>query len=148
MQNTEEAERLFNAGLKALAGNDCLSALGFFEKAVRLEDKPIYNSYLAFCIAKERGQLQLAFTLCEKARAREPNNPFHCLNLGRICLIAGKKAEAIRAFREGLSVERNEEIVGELEKLGTRKPPLFPFLRRSNPLNKYVGLLLKRIGLR
>ncbi|MCL5021977.1 MAG: tetratricopeptide repeat protein [Nitrospirae bacterium] len=143
-----EAERLFAGGMRALARGDTLSALSFFEKAGRADDKPAYHSYLALCIAKERGQFQLAVTVCEKATAREPHNPVHYLNLGRIYLLAGKKADAIRAFREGLSHERDQEIIEELDRLGTRKRPLLPFLGRSNPINKLLGLALKKFGWR
>jgi tetratricopeptide (TPR) repeat protein len=143
-----EAEKLFVSGLKALADNNSLAALAFFEKAVGREDSPAYCSYMALCIAKERGQYQLAVTLCEKAKAREPLNPVHYLNLGKIYLIAGKKSEAIRTFRDGLSREKNPEIIDELNRLGTRKPPVFPFLKRNNPINRFFGLALKKMKLR
>lgn len=39
-------------------------------------------------------------------------------------------------------------IIRELEKHGIRKPPIFKKLARSHPLNKYLGLLLVRFGLR
>ncbi len=29
-----------------------------------------------------------------------------------------------------------------------RKPPVLSFLDRDNPINKYLGLLLSRVGLR
>ena len=143
-----ESDELFTLGLEAHARGDTLSALSLFERAVQREDRPIFSSFLALCIAKERGQFQLAVTLCEKAKAREPQNPVHYLNLGRIYLIAGKKDDAIRTFREGLGYEQDQQIIDELEKLGTRKPPLISSLKRSNPVNKYFGIILKRLGLR
>lgn len=142
------SDELFTQGLEALARGDTLSALAIFEKAVQGEDRPMISSFLALCIAKERGQFQLAVTLCEKAKAREPHNAVHYLNLGRIFLIAGKKDDAIRTFREGLEYEQSREIIDELEKLGTRRPPLISSLERSNPVNKYLGIILKRLGLR
>jgi tetratricopeptide (TPR) repeat protein len=143
-----EGEKLFASGLKALDQGDTLSALALFEKAIQKEDKPVYSSHLALCIAKERGQFQLAVTLCEKAKAREPHNPVHYLNLGKLYLYAGKRTDAIRAFREGLSREKDQGIIDELNKLGTRKPPVIPFLKRSNPVNRFLGIILKKLGLR
>lgn len=143
-----EAEKLFSNGLRNLSQGDTLGALSLFEKAVQKEDKPVYGSYLALCIAKERGQFQLAVTLCEKAKAREPQNPVHHLNLGRIYLAAGKKAHAIRSFREGLGRANDPQIIEELNRLGTRKPPVIPFLKRSNPVNKFLGRTLTKLGLR
>lgn len=147
MQETE-AEKFFTSGIKALAQGDTLAALTLFEKAVQREEKPAYCSYLALCLAKERGQFQLAVTLCEKAKAREPQNPVHYLNLGRIYLYAGKKDDAIQTFREGLRLEKDQEIIHELNKLGIRKPPALSFLKRSNPINRFIGIALKKLRLR
>lgn len=143
-----EAERLFEKGLEALATGNTLSALSCFEKALQIEDRPEYSSHFAFCAAKERGQVQLAVTLCEKAIVREKENSVHYLNLGRIYLIAGRKADAIRVFRSGLEIEADRDIIEELNRLGTRKPPALPFLKRSNPINKYLGILIRRSRLR
>jgi hypothetical protein len=57
-------------------------------------------------------------------------------------LISNKKKEAYFAFQKGLDIDKkNENIFKELEKIGVRRKPLFPFLKRSNPLNKYIGIL-------
>lgn len=143
-----EAERLFNKGLEHLANGDTLSALSCFEKAIKIEDKPAIWSYFAFCIAKERGQLSKAISLCGEAIKKDPVNSAHYLNLGRIYLLANKKAEAINIFREGLNYEANQQIVDELNRLIIRKPPVIPFLKRDNPINKYLGIILKRLRLR
>ncbi len=143
-----DAEKLFNAGLELLAQGNTLSALSCFEKAAQVEDRPVYTCHLALCIAKERGQFQLAVALCEKAIGREPQNPVHYLNLGRIFVIAGKKENAIKTFREGLRYEKDQQIIDELERLGTRKPPIVPFIRRNNPINKYLGILMTKLRLR
>jgi tetratricopeptide (TPR) repeat protein len=64
------------------------------------------------------------------------------LNLGRTYLIAGKKKEAYFSFQKGLEIDKkNEDIFKELKKLGIRRKPFLPFLKRSNPLNKYLGIL-------
>jgi len=143
-----EVERLFTKGLEALAHGSILSALVFFEKAIKIENNPDIWSYFAFCIAKERGQFSKAISLCEEAIKKEPNNSAHYLNLGRIYLLTNKKAEAINIFREGLNHEENQQIVDELNKLIIRKPPVIPFLKRTNPLNKYLGIILKLLRLR
>ena len=144
----DEGEKLFASGLEALAAHNTLSALVLFEKAVAKEDRPVYSSHLAYCVAKERGQFQLAVTLCEKAIARDPRTPVHYLNLGKIFLLAGKQAEAVRTFREGLASEKDQRLVDELDRLQTRKPQVFSFLSRDNPINRVLGKVLKKTGLR
>lgn len=73
--------------------------------------------------------------------------PTFFLNLGRACVAAGRKKDAILAFKRGLRADgENGEIVQELRKLGVRRQPVAPFLERSNPLNKYMGLVLHRLN--
>ena len=143
-----ETEKLFTKGLETLAEGNTLSALSFFEKALHTKYSPVISSYHAFCIAKERGQVSKAISLCKEAIKKEPNNSLPYLNLGRIYLIDNNKADAIKTFREGLNYESNQQIVDELNKLEIRRPPIFPFLKRSNPINKYLGIILKILRLR
>ena len=142
MQGSDK-EGLLKKGLEAIAQGDTLSALSYFEKAINIERSPAVCSCYAFCIAKERGQVSNAISLCEEAIQKEPGNSLHYLNLGRIYLIDNKRVEAINTFREGLNYEANPLIVDELNKLGPRKPPIFPFLKRSNPINRYLGIILR-----
>jgi len=143
-----DPEVLFTKGLEALARDEWTAALSCFEKASRLLSSPLHNSFLALCIARERGQFNKAISLCSEALDAEPGNPLHYLNLGRVYLLQGKAEVAIEIFRKGLSREANEQIIAELTRLGTRRPPPLPFLQRDNPLNKYLGIILTKIGLR
>ncbi len=140
----KEAEELLKKGSDALAQGNTLSALSCFEKAINIEDSPIISSYYAFCIAKARGQVNRAISLCEEAIKKEPENSLHYLNLGRIYLITNNREDAIKTFREGLNYEANQQIVDELNRLVIRKPSIIPFLKRSNPINKYLGIILRR----
>lgn len=147
MQNTE-AEQLFSRGLRAIEAGDMLVALVSFEQLVQLDDKPVYSSYLAFCIARERGQIKRGTALCEEAIEKEPENSLHYLNLGRIQLMASLKEEAVKTFRKGLSREPNKQILREIRKIEPRRQPVVSFLSRKNPLNKYLGITMKRLGMR
>src|SRR6185369_12234591 len=142
------AEKEFGLGVAALATDDTLTALACLERALKLQDNPGWHSYLGYCIAKERGQQRRGLDLCLNALAVEQDNPVHFLNLGRVHLISGDKVEALRVLREGMANGGSPEIKRLLETLGTRKPSLFPMLHRDNPLNKYLGLFLSRLGLR
>ncbi len=142
MQATD-LEGLLKKGLEALAQGDTLSALSYFEKAINIERSPAVCSCYAFCIAKERGQVSNAISLCEEAIQKEPGNSLHYLNLGRIYLIDNNRVEAIKTFRKGLNYEANPLIVDELNRLGPRKSPILPFLKRSNLINRYLGIMLR-----
>lgn len=143
-----EAENEFTRGLKALQEGNSLAALTFFEKAAGAAPTPLCSSYLGFCIAKERGQVQKGIQFCREALGKEPENPLHYLNLGKIFLTAGNKQEAIRTLREGLARGLNEEITDLLNSIGTRRQPVIPALGRNHPINKYLGKLLGKLGLR
>lgn len=142
MQGTD-VEGLLKRGLEALAQGDTLSALSYFEKAINIERSPAVCSCYAFCIAKERGLVSNAISLCKEAIQKEPGNSLHYLNLGKIYLIDNNKEEAVKTFRAGLDYEANPLIVHELNKLGPRKPPVFHFFKRSNPINKCLGIMFR-----
>ncbi|MEF9426925.1 MAG: tetratricopeptide repeat protein [Candidatus Mariimomonas ferrooxydans] len=71
------------------------------------------------------------------------------LNLGRVYLRAGLKDRAVEVFREGLKIDnKNTEIIEELKALGLRKGVVIPSFLRKNVLNKYLGIIFSRLGLR
>ena len=143
-----EAERLLEKGIEVFIQGNTPSALYHFEKASNIVNSPLINSYYAFCIAKERGQFNKAISLCSEALRKEPENALLYLNLGRIYQLLKRKADAVKTFREGLKFEVNQQIIDELTKLGIRKHPIIPFLKRSNPLNKYLGIMFDKLRLR
>lgn len=143
-----ELEKLVAEGVRALEGGDTATALVLFERVAKIARTPTVCSYLAFCLAKERGESKRGVSLCIEAIKDDPRNPVHFLNLGRIYLLADNKKDAIRIFRKGLKFEWNRQIEDELNRLGVRKKPPIPFLKRDNPINKYLGRILKKMGLR
>jgi hypothetical protein len=86
--------------------------------------------------------------LTRAAIARDPAAPLHKLNLARVLVLSGAKAEAIEVLRGGMHDRHSPELAEELERLGLRRPPVFGFLRRGNLVNRAAGLLFTRLGLR
>ncbi len=146
--HTVTAEELFKKGKEALASGKMIPALASFEKALELEDNPAFYSYFALCIAKERGQVRKGIKLCEEALQKDRENTAHYLNLGKILLLADNRDDAVTVFRGGLKYGTDLQIIDELNKLVTRKPPVISFLHRNNPINKYLGFIFKKLGLR
>jgi tetratricopeptide (TPR) repeat protein len=144
----EEGVLEFERARRAIAMDNTVAGLACLEKALSLKDDKGWYSYLGFCVAKERGQVSRGTDLCMVSLENEPNNPEHYLNLGKIQLISGNRAEALRIFREGMARGGSAELMEKLNEFGKRKSPVIPFLPRSNPLNKFLGLFLRRIGLR
>jgi tetratricopeptide (TPR) repeat protein len=146
--NAFGADELIKKGIIFLRDNNTLGALACFEKAYSIEKNPIIQSYLGVCIAAERGQISEAVRLCGGAIEQDPGNPEHYLNLAKVYLKAKKTNECLDILRKGLSHGEHQEIRELLERVGVRKRPLFPMLPRGHVLNKYLGRLLRRLGLR
>lgn len=147
-ETTESAHKEFAKALTALAGDDSLTALSHMELALKLHDFPGWYSYLGVCIASQRGQQRKGLDLCLKSLELEPDNPAHFLNLARVHIVSGDKIAALQVLREGMTKGGSRELSALLERLGTRKQEIFPTLTRKHPLNRYLGLLLSRLGLR
>lgn len=112
---------------------------------------PILLSYRGYIEALVNRQYAEGIKICRQSFKILKNQmslvevfflPILYLNLGRTYLIAKKKKEACFSFQKGLEIDKkNEDIFRELKKLGVRRKPFFPFLKRPNPLNKYIGIL-------
>jgi len=71
--------------------------------------------------------------------------PLFYLNLCRAYLAGGDKKRAVDTLYKGMRFDTEYGMLHqELVKLGVRKKPFFTFLKRSNPINKYIGLLLHK----
>ena len=145
---TFSINQLIDLGVIALNQGDTRRALDMFREAAEVAKSPIVLSCLGYCLAKEEWEIKQGRALCLEALREDPNNALHYLNFGRTCLLAGQKQLALQAFRKGLKVQRHPGIVAELKKMGNRRAPVFASLPRNNPINRYLGFLFQRLGLR
>lgn len=104
-------------------------------------------SSLGLSVAK-KGDLSRGMALCREALSRSPQDPIHYLHLGKVYLLAKKKHLALHSFRKGLKYGYHRGLVSEIQRLGFRSPPVFPFLGRKHFLNRFVGILFTHLGLR
>ena len=143
---TEDPQKFFKEGQKFLRKGDLEEAAKAFEKAYNLDrDNPAYMSYYGMCAALKWGKIGLGLELCTKAIKKEFFKAEYYLNLGKVYLAADNKKGAITAFKKGLRFDPNSEELNEMMiQLGIRKRPIIPFLKRSNPINKYLGIFFRR----
>lgn len=147
-----DAHELRLKGLKAMERELYFLARRCLEQSLALVESAETASDLAFCmakscIAKSGGDCRDALRLAEKALQSEPENPRVHLNLGRVQILAGANEEGVETLRKGVQLGGGQELLAELARCGTRtRPPLIRSLPRSHPLNKYLGLLLHRMG--
>lgn len=119
-------------------------------------DEPFLLSYYGCLQAIVEKNYEEGVSNCKRAidrlRASVPFGeeffyPVFYLNLGRAYLAEDNRKEAIEAFSKGLSIDaENKDLLWEMKKLGMRRKPPIPFLPRTNPMNKYIGLLLSRVS--
>jgi len=142
-----DAEEFYKAGLFLLKNETAREALVAFRRAhLMKETDPRYMSYYGLCLALGEKRIQEAVALCESAVKRDFVHADLFLNLGRVYLLAGSRWKAHRAFQKGLSLDTdNRDIHRELDRMGSRRPPVLPFLERSHPINKLAGKLLYKL---
>lgn len=76
---------------------------------------------------------------------KEAHLPTFYLNLSRAYMAYGDKKAAVDALYMAAPYDPEGGLIHkELVKLGIRRKPAVPFLSRSNPINKYIGLLRSR----
>ena len=128
--------------------------MALFEAAIRIEWKnraippqARYLSYFGLCLAFERNDNREGLRFCRQAVTLEGYNPDIRCNLGRVLLIAGRRAAAHRCFLSGLASEPGHPAIRRaLQAMGTRSRPTVPFLPRGNPVNVFLGRLRASAG--
>jgi tetratricopeptide (TPR) repeat protein len=116
--------------------------------------EPLLLSYYGYLMSKAENNHREGIRICRDAISklkdrntfdRERMYPIYYLNLGRVYLEANRRREAFRAFDIGLEYDpENAGITEEIKKSGKRRKPILPFLKRANPLNKYLGKIISR----
>lgn len=111
---------------------------------------PVVLSYNGLLEALVKKQYSEGITICRQSFKHLKQQmplaegfflPILYLNLGKTYLAANKKKEAYFAFQKGLEIDKkDEDLLFELNKLGRRRKPPLSFLKRSHPLNKYIGM--------
>jgi len=123
------------------------------EAVTHFPNEPVLLSYYGYLLATVDRKYRKGIATCQKAieklqvQAKCDEDMAYSLcyyNLGKAYRSAGKRKESLDAYNKGLSYDpSNGDIQKELRSMGVRKrkPPI-PFLDRSHPLNKYLGIVL------
>lgn len=143
VDETHESKVLFNQALELIARNRLSDAMGKLEEALQIAPRNgAYLSYYGLCVATEREDFDAAVKLCERAIKLNPDDPVVRVNLGKVHRLQGNNAEAYDEFLEAWETDRlHPAPAAELSRMGIRRPPVIPFLPRSNWLNIRLGRL-------
>ena len=146
------AEGAFRKGLRAIAASQTKVARALFEAAIQLERgsgaagvQPRYRSYLGLTLLEDPSKRAIALDYCRRAAEEEFFNPDLFLNLSRVHLRLGNRAEAHRAATRGLALDpRHPALALHMAALGIRREPPLRFLARSNFLNMTLGRMIRK----
>ena len=136
-----EAMRDFKCGIRLLRDKSYSSALAYFRRAHELErNNPYFLSYFGLTLALAEKKWAEAERLCEAALPLKRNQAQLYLNLAEVCLMSGKKREAVEALEVGLQhASRDVRLRRMSESLGNRSQSVLSFLDRRHPLNRTLG---------
>ncbi|HWP35172.1 MAG TPA: tetratricopeptide repeat protein [Thermodesulfobacteriota bacterium] len=145
---SQEARGLFERGRELLLKGRPREALACFDAALELEPSDArLLSHRGLCLALFERRLEEGLALCRRAVELEFYRAEHYLHLAKVYLHAGRKREAVRALRQGRTIEpEHPGIRRELEALGIRRPPVLRCLPRRHVLNRHLGLLRARLS--
>src|SRR5579862_1209204 len=141
-----EAFREFKTGLTFLRDNYATKALPHMRRAVDLDrNNPYYMSYLGVVLARSEQKWGEAEKLCDSAVRMKRNQAQLYLNLAEVYATAGRREDAVETLQAGLKFARRDVRLNlALNRLITRRAPVFTFLSRRHPLNRSIGKIRHR----
>lgn len=133
-------QELLRAGLE-------MAALEHFAQAHRASpDDARLRSYYGWAVATIEHRIERGLGLCREALRADGSCAEIYLNLARVLMSHGRKAEGIRYLKRGLMVDpRDVGLIQEWRKLGVRRRPVLPFLPRRHLVNRCLGRVRGRL---
>ena len=136
-ESYEEALPIFEQHLPGLTGGD----IGAKRLAARA------FSYYGLCVAMVRRKYAEAVEYCNISLKANFLDPDHRYNLAMVYLERDDRRHAVEALNAGLRLAPNNTRLKRIfDLIGRRKPPVIGFLGRSNPVNIWLGKMLRGGG--
>jgi Flp pilus assembly protein TadD len=132
---------LFEEGLARYRLGDAAAAHAIFERSHRRApgDPRIMSWYGVTLVLVERNS-NLGILYCDQALRLVATDPELFLNQARAHLALGQRERAVKAVIRGLAIAPDDAALRAAQSaMGWRRRPVFPFLSRSNFLNRWLG---------
>ena len=138
----------FRTGLTRLRDGKLYAALAHFQRACDQDsNNAFYISYKGLLLARVERRFSEASRLCEDALRMKRNHAQLYLNLAEVFVAAGNKEDALEVLRLGMAnTGRDARLQAMLNQFGRRRPPVVPFLPRSNFVNWSLGFIRHLVG--
>lgn len=138
-ESLKRGQELLRAGLE-------MAALEHFANAHRAQPEDArLRSYYGWAVATIEHRLERGLGLCREALRADAGCAEIYMNLARVLMNHGRKAEGIRYLKRGLMVDpRDVGLIQEWRRLGMRRSPVLRFLPRRHACNRFLGRLRGR----
>lgn len=142
-----EARAFLDQAVERMQRGQFEAAIGDLRAALRTEpENPWVLSQLGVCLA-HIGRFSDGLDACKRAVRLAPNDTLCRVNLGRAYKIRGDKAAAHRTFASAWQENREHPApAAELARMGVRRRPVLPFLRRSHWCNVLLGRMRSHLA--
>lgn len=121
---------------------DCLPALSADGDIQDKRFAAAAFSYYGLCVAMVRHKYADALKYCNISVKANFMEPEHRINLALVFLERDDRKNAVENLEAGLRLQpSNKRIHKIFAEIGRRKPVMFSFLSRKNPLNVWLGRL-------
>ncbi|MBI5496792.1 MAG: hypothetical protein HY904_17395 [Deltaproteobacteria bacterium] len=127
-----------------------LEALRVLEWAnQRWPEDALVAAHYAVLLVQERGQARRALEIVATASRTSPGDADVQWCAARVLLATGERGACVDHLRAAVArFPSHRQLGAMLDTVGLRRPPAFPRLPRSHPVNKFLGLLTWRLGFR
>jgi hypothetical protein len=97
-------------------------------------------------MAYRENRIREGLRLCEKAIELSFYDSDNYYNLARIHQLRGNRRAINKTIEAGLKVDpEHAGLLAMKRKLGERRSPVLPFLKRSHPMNVFLGRMRHRL---
>jgi predicted Zn-dependent protease len=136
-----DAFREFREGLALLRDGDAGAAIELLRHAAERDpENSYYVSYYGLGLGLAEGMWSEAERLCHRAVCRGRRQAQLYLNLAEVYLATDRRQAAADTLGLGLHyLPHDPRLQMEFGRLMMRRPPVLPFLSRTNPLNRHLG---------
>lgn len=103
-------------------------------------------SFLGYGMAYRENRVRDGLKLCEKAIELSFYDADNYYNLARVHRLRGNRRAMTKTIEDGLKIDpEHAGLLAMQRKLGQRRPPVIRFLKRSHPMNVFLGRWRHRI---
>lgn len=137
-------------GLALLRGGYAVEAVFCFEEIVEFYERNVSAlSWMGLALARAKGDIRTSENLCIETIQKGIFRADYYKNLAEAYILMENKSKTVQVLRKGLCIDKHSrQLVEALREFGTREKQALPFLSRSNPVNKYIGIAKFKLNTR